>query len=640
MVALAVTGVGLVVGATAFAAMSVAGVSLATIGMVASAVSAAASMASQALMKPPDMRGTISQVMIGANMPVPYAMGRTYLGGGLVYDNSANGPDNYDRTQIFVYTAAGPIDSFEGMKTDFTAIAFPVVSSVRLEGAASGFYSGYAWINTRLGLRPDTALTAPSGRAAFSEWGAAYGLSGYAAASITMEFDEDGKRWASGIPQWGMVAKWVKVYDPRLDSTYPGGSGAHRWDDEATWTWSENPGLHALTYARGRFVNGVRVVGPGLDKAAIDIPDFVAFANVCDANTWKVGGAVYEGPGTSKWNNLKTILAAGAAEPAWIGGLLTLKVSAPKTALDTITSDDVVSDIEIKAMGSWKNRHNTIIPRYRSENHRWEYVQAEAVAQSTYVTEDGESKTEEMQWDLVQNVTHAAQLAAYMLGNRREYGPITMTVKPRLMLYKPGEALTLNIPEAGLNNQLAVIIARQVDAATGMITLTFESETTAKHAYALGKTGVAPPSPVLTTPQQADELVADVTVASTISLALSDPGFSYIDGIPADPSQTITITATQNKPGTITWSVSPVVTLGTPTADSRTLTLANFGANIMVTVTATSSAGGVTSITIPRIDYTTPSDSIIADSFVQSDIGSVSSGAPWESDSFTRVTSV
>jgi hypothetical protein len=152
-----------------------------------------------------------------------------------------------------------------------------------------------------------------------------------------------------------MVAKWVKTYDPRLDSTYPGGSGSHRWDDESTWAWSENPGLHALAYARGRFMgpNNVKVVGAGIPKQFIDIPAFVELANVCDANGWTCGGAVYEGPGSSRWDNLKTILASAAAKPAWVGGMLTCEIAAPKVALATITADDLADgDIEVQAMSS------------------------------------------------------------------------------------------------------------------------------------------------------------------------------------------------------------------------------------------------------------------------------------------------
>lgn len=523
----AIPGVGTAIGASI--GVSITAGTAATISAVASAVSVAAGTAAQALMKPPPMQGTVSQVMIGANMPVPYAMGRSYIGGNLVYDKSANGPDNFDRTQIFAYTAAGPIEEFQAFQADYTTIGFSG-GDWNVSRVATGFYGadgGYLWLNTRKGLRPETALTAFAGRAAFSEWGSAYKLSGFAAAAATMEFDEDGERWASGIPQWGMIAKWVKIYDPRLDTTYPGGSGAHRWDDESTWTWSQNPALHALTYARGRFVNDIKVVGVGLAEEAIDLPAYVELANVCDANGWTIGGAVYEAPGISKWDNLKRILAAGGSLPVWVGGMLSCVINAPKTALDTVTANDLAdAGVEVTAMKSWRGRHNTIVPRYRSEAHKWEYVQAEAVTDATYVTEDGEEKTKEVQFDLVQDVTQAAELAAYELVNGREFGPIQLSVKPRLMLYRPGEALTLDIPEAGLVSELAVITARTVDPANGSIQLTLESETTAKHAFALGQTGVAPPTPTIISSEDAD------TTVSTLDPALTGANARMLDLAP------------------------------------------------------------------------------------------------------------
>ena len=504
-------------GAFAPAGATILGASLGTVAAVASAVSATASTISTALQKPPGATGTVSQIMIGSNMPIPYAMGRTYLGGNLIYDKSANGPDNYDRHQIFVYSGAGPIEEFLEFQADFTTITFDATGGGHIVGRANGFYGedgGYLWIYSRKGSRPDVALAEHFPRAPLSEWGSAYKLSGYACAVITMEFDEDGEKWASGIPQWGMIAKWVKVYDPRLDSSYPGGSGGHTWEGEDTWTWSENPALHALTYARGRFMPGTaatpmseqfRVLGAGIPEASIDIPAFVELANICDANDWTIGGAVYEGPGISKWDNLKRILAAGGAEPVWVGGMLTVKSSAPKVSLDTITADDLADgEIEYRAMPGWKDRFNSIVPRYRSEANRWEYVQADAVTNSTYLTEDGELKTDEIQFDLVQDVDQATELAAYMLVNRREAGPIRLNCKPRLMAYRLGEALTIDIPEAGLVDQLAVIVGRSVDPATGSVQLTFETETAAKHTYALGVTGGAPPASTITPPEDVD----------------------------------------------------------------------------------------------------------------------------------------
>lgn len=505
-------------------ALGLSAATTATVASVASAISAAAMAVSQATMKPPDMRGTINEVMIGSNMPVPYAVGRTYVGGNKVYEDSAN-TNNYDRTQIFVYSHAGPIEEFQALQADFTTIAFSTSAGGLIAGVAAGYYGadgGYLWADSRKGLRPDTALAAFAGRAAFRDWGASHKLSGMACASVTMEFDEDGKRWSSGIPQWGMVGKWVKAYDPRLDGTYPGGSGPQRWADEATWTWTENPALHALAYARGRFMNGKKVVGAGLAREAILVDRFVTMANLAEANGWTCGGVVYEAPGLNKWDNLKRFLAAAAAEPVWVGGMLGLRLSAPVTPLDTISADDLADGpIEIKAMRSWHERMNTVVPRYRSEAHKWDYVQAEAVTATTYVTEDGETKTQEIQFDLVQDKDQAAELAAYAIVNGREFS-VSLTVKPRLMAFRPGEALELDIPEAGLNGQAAVITARRIDPATGMISLTLDSETSAKHAFALGRTGTAPPTPTIYSPEEIDEAVSG-----------GNTGIYTIDDLPA-----------------------------------------------------------------------------------------------------------
>jgi hypothetical protein len=64
---------------------------------------------------------------------------------------------------------------------------------------------------------------------------------------------------------------------------------------------------------------------------------------------------------------------------------------------------------------------------------------------------------------------------------------------------------TINIPELNLVNQDAVIVSKSIDPQTFAVTLTFMGETFAKHAAALGATGVAPPLPTLLTPEQRDD---------------------------------------------------------------------------------------------------------------------------------------
>src|SRR3546814_982145 len=76
----------------------------------------------------------------------------------------------------------------------------------------------------------------------------AHKLSGYCATMVRLRYDSKGKHFQNGVPDVLWIVQGVKVYDPRLDSTYPGGSGACRAGDESTYVYSQNPYLHALTW--------------------------------------------------------------------------------------------------------------------------------------------------------------------------------------------------------------------------------------------------------------------------------------------------------------------------------------------------------------------------------------------------------
>lgn len=467
-----------------------------TVGAIASLVSMAASFGSQLLAKPPPARGNVNQLLVETNAVQPYAMGRTYFGGVLrhvaSYGPTIDKVPNPYLSRVVVYSGAGPIDAIEALQVDY--------------GAIGSYYSGFLYTSSQLGLCPETTALS-SYWSGLPGWSSSHKLSGQAAAMWNFKFDKNGKVFASGLPQTGALMRGVKVYDPRLDSTYPGGSGSQRITDESTWVYSDNPALHALAYAYGRHQNGKKVLGVGLPVEALDLPAFVAWANVCDANDWSISGVLFEPD--DRWKNLKDIMAAGGAEPVFSGAKLSVKYHAPRVALDTITADDLTDgEVSITAMRSYRERINTIVPKWRSEAHNWEYVSGADVAVSTYVTEDGEEKKEERQFNFVANGNQAAQLATYDLLERRELGVIEIACGPRLLAYRPGETLYLDLPDEGLDGVEAVILKRTVDPGTMTVNLTLIGETSSKHAFALGKTATPPPTPSLTMTQQDRDTVA------------------------------------------------------------------------------------------------------------------------------------
>lgn len=486
--------------------LSVFGASASAIATVASIVAASAAIGSQLLAKPPPAAGTVNNVTIGANQPIPYGMGRSFIAGAqehdMTYGGKVDGVNNPYRSVALVWGAGGPIEELEGFLLDWQPVTFS-------GGNAAGWYEDFLYLDTQLGARPEaTALAGPWG--SFTGWDSTSKLSGYAAGLVSFRFDKDGKRWANGIPTFGQVAKWARVYDWRQDSTVPGGSGLHRWDDEDTFEWDRNVGLNAITYARGRFTDDATpdtmVVGCGFPYDSIDWPAWTAFANLCDANSWGVDGHVFDGPGLSRWDNLKRICESAGAEPCFTGGLLSVRYPTPVAPLDTITRDDLVDgEHVIPGMRTFRERINSVVPKYRSETNRWEMVQSAVIEEAAFVSEDGgEPKEREWPLELVTDKDQAAQVSGYGLWDGREIDGITLHCKPRLWEYRIGESLELDLAEMGVTGD-HVVTAVDKDAGTGTVTLTFRTENPAKHAACLAYVGTAPPAPDLPPHGEQDE---------------------------------------------------------------------------------------------------------------------------------------
>lgn len=522
----AALGLGLALGGSVISASSIAA--------VAGLVSTAASIGSQILAKPPPARGSVTNILIEPDAPSPYVMGEGYFGGVLRHD-VGYGPTlkkvpNPYRFMPVVYSVGGPVESIE-----------PRVD----HGAVSGWYSGFLYTDTQLGLCPEPDALQPEWSGA-PGWSANHKLSGQAAIGWSLKFDKEGKRFASGVPLLGAYGQWVKVYDPRKDDTQPGGSGSHRLGNEATYEWSENPALHAGTYAFGRYQNGKRVMGMGLPGDGIDWATVMAWANVCELNNWTMFGVVYE-PG-DRWANLKDICFAGGAEPV-PGGKLTFKYSAPTVALATVTIDDLTDDSRsIIGMHSFRDRINTAIPKYRSAAHNWEMVDAAQVVNATFLAEDGEEKRQVWPFNFVKSVTQAAQLASYRIFDSREL-PFTIVCKPHMRRYRPGECLHVEDAELGVD-MLATIRKRTFDPVAMKVTLEMITETTAKHAYCLGLTGQAPPTPALgQTAQEMDELAS--AAGNPPGLATLKLSGSYTRGLAGNVEQVHDGTGT----GTVTVTI-------------------------------------------------------------------------------------
>lgn len=186
--------------------------------------------------------------------------------------------------------------------------------------------------------------------------------------------------WGGSHPQFLPVIRGKRCYDPRKDSTVPGGFGPHRWNDPSTWEWTRNLAIIRYNWLRGAYyldrVNEPRhlLVGRGLSAIQAPPERIIAAANVCDELVDNLQGGTeprYLADGVIRasqpFDQVEALFEAccGGKIVQPEGGV-DLEPGQARTPVAQITDDNLVDgrDVEFDHFASDANRVNTIIPRY------------------------------------------------------------------------------------------------------------------------------------------------------------------------------------------------------------------------------------------------------------------------------------
>ena len=157
-----------------------------------------------------------------------------------------------------------------------------------------GKYSGVLTRAYKLGAPGQTALSVGGG----TQWLSTATMTGVA--HMVLKWVKNDDKLPNGPPsRYTNIIEGALVYDPRRDSTQPGGSGSHRYNDQSTWDYAttdsngvpigRNNALQALWYLLGWRVQNpvtnewVLVAGRGIDPNDINFQTFITGANNCEA---------------------------------------------------------------------------------------------------------------------------------------------------------------------------------------------------------------------------------------------------------------------------------------------------------------------------------------------------------------------
>jgi len=364
-------------------------------------------------------------------------------------------------------------------------------------GGVTSKYSGFLTVTTR------TEGAAGNEIAISGNWGSGERLTGCAYTYLRIKrTGGDSKTESplvSGLPsRVTIIGEGLPLYDPRLDSTVTGGSGAHRIDDQTTWGASyspadshDNPALHLLAFLIGWRINDKLSVGAGVPSARLDIDSFLVAANICDeAITLSAGGT------QPRYRTSGTI--SDADDPLEVINTLlanmngTLRDTNGRLSLEIIKNDlaDYVLDLDdndLLGEFSWKQTRglaqtpNAVRGRFVDPSDASLYQLVE-YPEVSIASPDGVPRVLNLDLGFVEDANRAQRIAKQVLQRQQYQGTFTGEFTAKALGCEVGEVVRLSLETLGWSNKLFRVIAKGIRM-DGRVPLTLIEENAAIYAW-------------------------------------------------------------------------------------------------------------------------------------------------------------
>ncbi len=400
----------------------------------------------------PTKEGTVRD----ANAPLSVVYGKRRVGGPLVYWTTK------DKALYYVVAfCEHEIQGITDVLIDGVSISDPKLSSKDI------IYETYN------GLATQTVSPLING-ANPSEWDSSH--EGKGVAYIAIKFGNY-EEWTS-IPNVSVIMEGAKVYDPRKDSTVPGGTGTHRFSDQTTWEYSTNPALIALHYLTSDF-------GFDEDISRVDLPAVMASANVCDQLEEIPPGGVFQkryecnivlSTANSRKSNMKKILQTMRGSLVYVGGKWRVLAGAGGAAEFTITEDDILDDLTYSSNISGDSHYNYVSGNYIDPNKDYDDVAYPPARSATFEARDGGRRFPvEINFEGVTDPYQAQRLSIIHLKHSAHQKLMQLRCKPKVLAASVQSLVAVNTTNPSLPDYLFRVVSMNLNEDLS-VTLTLQEE--------------------------------------------------------------------------------------------------------------------------------------------------------------------
>ena len=347
--------------------------------------------------------------------------------------------------------------------------------------------------------------------------------------------------------------KGALLYDPRLDSTLAGGSGAHRAATQSTWAWSDsacrNPALQLLWFLLGYKINGELAVGKGIPPARIDLESFAIAANLCDEAVALAAGGTeprYRSDGVwSEGDSPTTVIdmlkASMNADLDDVDGKLRLTIFHNDLAspVASFTANDVLGDFDWQPSPPLDQSFNIVRGIYTDPSDASLYQPVD-YPQVAVASPDGIDRIDTFDLPMVESAAQAQRLARLRLNRQKFGGVFEATFQATAWAVQKNSAITLSFPATGFVSKLLRVVEMELRE-DGVVPLKLREESTAIYGYVAD---AAPVAAVATTPFNP---ALDPIVGAITDLGVAIVGLAEIT-IAADYTGTVTAALPRTQP--------------------------------------------------------------------------------------------
>lgn len=304
------------------------------------------------------------------------------------------------------------------------------------------------------------ARSNPAGR-----WTVNHRGTGVAYAVVTQQLDRD-KLSSPWVPLFELEGS--PLYDWRKDDTV-GGSGSHRWHDQSTWEFSENPILMMYALERGIYRGAELMVGKGASASRLPIGEWTLAANICDENVegihrYKAAIIARSGRGSTHASNMTPLLEACAGSWLEAVGVEYPLAGANQAAIVTVTDGDLMigEALRFAAKRPQAELVNTAAGSYLSPDAFYESRPLATRIDDVAVAEDRERLATSIPYAAVTDAKVADRLLDIAIRASRYQANAEICVKPKFITVKPGQWIRWTSLKPGRGDRYYQVVSRRL----------------------------------------------------------------------------------------------------------------------------------------------------------------------------------